>query len=731
MQKYIFNLLDVSCASCVKTIESALSHVEDITSFSVNFAQRTVTVEGDIAPEQVINRIKTAGYTAELADDDKNTEVGLLKALIIRTSLGIGFGSILFILAWINILPSLDVIQGQIIWLVIGLLVAGAMWYCGSQMFRNAWQALKHHNATMDSLIVLGTSAAWIFSMAVSLFPHMVPAGSRHVYFEAAIMIIGFVNLGSLLEIRARGKTSQAINRLLDLQAKTATIVVDGNDKTVAIDTLKLGDIVRVKPGEKIATDGVITQGHSNVDEAMITGEPIPVSKKVGDEVTGGTINKSGSFLFKVTRIGTETTLSRIVELVQNAQNTKPQIAKLADTVAGVFAPAVLIIAVLTALIWFNWGPSPVVAYMLVTAMTVLVIACPCALGLASPISVMVGMGKAAQYGVLIRNGQALQTASSLNVMLLDKTGTITKGEPEVIDVYAINDFTRHDLVSYAASIEQSSEHPLASAIIRAGKKDNVTTQLSSDFKAIAGYGVSAVIADKKVLLGNDKLMHKENIDINLLINKANSIAHLGQTPIYLAIEGVAAGVIAVADPIKPDSKGAIKVLRKQGVKLIMLTGDNEKTARAVAYQVGIKHVEANVLPEDKVNVVKKYQLRGEKVGMVGDGINDAAALAQANVGFAIASGTDVAIESADVTLMNNSLMSIPNAIAVSKATMRNIKQNLWGAFIYNAAGIPIAAGILYPWFHFLLNPMLGGLAMALSSVTVVSNANRLRFFKL
>lgn len=730
MKQQTFKLLNVSCASCVKTIENALSKIQGI-EYAVNFAQRQVTILGNVQTSVVINTIQQAGYDAVLFNDNADEYASHLQnKLILKTTLAICLGVVLFLTAWFNLVPSLESLVGRIAWIAIGLLTLFAMWFCGGHIYRAAWQALKHFSSTMDSLIALGTGAAWFYSMLVSLVPQIVPLGSRHVYYEAAIMIIGFINLGSLLESRARGKTSAAINRLLDLQAKTATIVVDGQDKVIALDALQVNDIVRVKPGEKIATDGIITEGQSSVDEAMITGEPVPITKAVGDKVIGGTMNKTGSFLFKVATVGSETTLAKIIQLVQQAQNSKPKIAKLADSVASIFTPTVLLIAIITAVFWFFFGPVPVAAYMLVTFMAVLVIACPCALGLAAPISVMLGIGKAAEYGALVRNGQAMQLATQLNVILLDKTGTLTKGSPDVVDLYCINDVTENQLLCYAASIERNSEHPLASAIVNAAQKETLTLLPSSNFLAQSGLGVEATIEKQTVLLGNKKLMQEKGIDTNLLEHKANSMSMLGQTPIFVAINAKAAGVIAIADPIKPEAKSAVKKLQRQGLKVVMLTGDNLKTANAVADQLGIKFVEAGVLPSEKAATVKKFQQENNKVAMVGDGINDAPALAQADVGFAMGAGTDVAIESADITLMNNSVMSVPNTLAVSRATMRNIKQNLWGAFIYNSAGIPIAAGILYPWFHFLLNPMIGALAMALSSVTVVTNANRLRFFK-
>lgn len=732
MKNQTFKLLDVSCASCVKTIESALNKIKGI-EYTVNFAQRIVSITGKVDPSIIIKTIHQAGYTAEFVGDSSHhdaTDNQYSREKILKTTFAILLGSILFASSWFDWLPTLTTVLGQSYWGAIGVITLIGMWYCGGHIYRAAWQALKHFNATMDSLIALGTGAAWLYSMLVCIVPAIVPVASQHVYFEAAIMIIGFINLGQLLEMRARGKTSVAINRLLDLQPKMATIMVNGIDKKIPLNELRVNDLVRVKPGEKIPADGVITEGQSTINEAMITGESMPVNKKIGDKVIGGTMNKTGSFLVQVLSVGDETTLAKIIQLVQQAQNSKPKIAKLVDQVAGIFTPVVLIIAVLTAVCWFLFGPKPVAAYMLVTAMSVLVIACPCALGLAAPMSIMVGMGKAAEVGALIRNGQALQLATQLTVILIDKTGTLTKGTPEVVDVFTVNEVSQEKLLRYAASIERGSEHPLASAIVAAAHSENLALLTSVNFQAAPGYGVQATLDEETVLLGNKKWLHQHKINIDLLENKANSMAVLGYTPIYVAIGGQAMGVIAIADPIKPNAKLAIKKLKQRGLKIIMLTGDNIDTASAVARQLGIKNVEADVLPADKAAMVKKYQQRGDKVGMVGDGINDAPALAQADVGFAMGSGTDVAIESADVTLMNSSPLSIPNTIAVSTATMRNIKQNLWGAFVYNAAGIPIAAGVLYPWFHFLLNPMVGALAMALSSVTVVSNANRLRLWK-
>jgi Cu+-exporting ATPase len=582
----------------------------------------------------------------------------------------------------------------------------------------------------MDTLIALGTGTAWVFSMLVVVFPGIVPSLARHAYFEAAAIIIALINLGQALEMRARGKTSEAIKRLIGLQPKTARVIRDGKEIDIPISEVGLDETIRVRPGEKIPVDGVIIEGHSSVDESMLTGEPMPVEKKTGDEVVGATFNKSGSFLFQAKHIGADTALARIIEMVRRAQSSKPAIGRLADKISAVFVPSVLIIAVLTFLAWFNIGPEPRFSFSLVATMTVLIIACPCALGLATPISIMVGVGKAAEYGILIRNGEALQQAGKLTTIVLDKTGTVTKGQPTVTALVPAAGWDEQKLLAVAASIETGSEHPLAEAIVSAAKAKGITLSAVSGFEAITGHGVSATMEGKKVLFGNARLMAKHNIDLGDLPKRAEQLAAQAQTPMFLAVADTIAGIVSVADPIKPDSKAAIARLHAIGLKVVMITGDNRATAEAVAREVGLDEVMAEVLPGDKAAKVSGLQTRGEIVGMVGDGINDAPALAQADVGYAIGTGTDVAIESADVTLMRGSLHGVADAIAISRATVRNIKQNLFGAFIYNVLGIPIAAGALYPFTGLLLNPIIAGAAMALSSVTVVSNANRLRWFQ-
>jgi len=543
-------------------------------------------------------------------------------------------------------------------------------------------------------------------------------------------VIIALVNFGAALEMRARGRTSEAIRRLIGLQPKTARVIRDGEERDIPLAEVGLDDTVRVRPGERVPVDGVVIEGESSVDESMLTGEPMPVVKKPGDEVVGGTINVSGSFLFQAKRIGRDTVLARIIEMVRRAQASKPAIGRLADRVAAVFVPSIMIVAVITFLIWYHFGPPPATSFAIVTTMTVLIIACPCALGLATPISIMVGVGKAAEYGILIRKGEALQQAARLTTVVLDKTGTVTVGRPAVTRIVAMPDWSENDLLHLAAGVEVGSEHPLAAAVMAAARARNIPPAAVQRFEAVAGQGVRARIDDKEVAFGNRKLMEAQAVAVGAADAEIERLAQEAATPMYLAVNGVLAGLVAVADPIKEDSRTAIERMHRLGLKVVMLTGDHRLTAEAVARRVGVDEVIAEVLPQDKAARIAALQAQGAVVAMVGDGVNDAPALAQADVGYAIGTGTDVAIESADVALMGGSLHGVVDAIAVSQATLRNIKQNLFGAFVYNVIGIPVAAGVLYPLFGILLNPMIAGAAMALSSVTVVSNANRLRWFK-
>lgn len=735
-QRVQLSIGSMSCAGCVASVERALQAVPGVDSAAVNFAEHSAEITGDVNAVALIEAVTAAGYeaaelrgTTDEADEKAAAELAHYRQLQKKAWFAGAVGAPLVLMGIFDVMPSLEG-SGRLFWAFTAAFSLFILIYSGGRFFTGAWKAFKMHNANMDTLIALGTGTAWLFSMLILIWPGIVPVEARHLYFEAAVIIIALINLGAALEMRARGKTSEAIKRLIGLQAKTARVVRNGQEIDVPIAQVGLNETLRVRPGEKIAVDGVIIDGHSNIDESMISGEPLPVEKRIGDEVVGGTLNKSGSFLFNTTRIGKDTALARIIEMVRQAQNSKPAIGRLVDKVAGVFVPVVLLLAVVTFLVWFNFGPEPKMAYMLLTTMTVLIIACPCALGLATPISIMVGVGKAAEYGVLIRNGEALQRAGQITMVVLDKTGTVTEGRPAVTHVIPAAGWDETRLLTVAASIETGSEHPLAEAIVLAASERGLSLHDVDEFEAIAGHGVQALVDARSVLLGNLKLMNDHHIALAELPLAAARLAANGETPVYLAVNGVVAGIVAVADPLKSDSKAAIARLRKVGIKVVMLTGDNVTTAATVAQQVGIDEVIAEVLPADKAAKVAALQADGEVVGMVGDGINDAPALARADVGFAIGTGTDVAIESADVTLMRGSLHGVADAIAISSAAVRNIKQNLFGAFIYNSLGIPIAAGILFPLFGILLNPIVAGGAMAMSSLTVVTNANRLRWFK-
>ena len=733
------NIQGASCASCVTKIETALKQVAGVTGAEMNFAQRTVLINGNASPSELVGAVEEAGYNATLANADSDEAAieekeqadwayykKLMRHMVIALSLGVP----LMIYGLVTGEMSVNTTTERIVWLIIGLMTLGVMVFSGRHFYVGAWNSFKNHSANMDTLIALGTGTAWLYSMTVVFFPGYVPEMARHVYFEATAMIIGLINLGLALEIKARGKTSEAIKRLIGLQAKTARVIRDGDDIDIPIEDVLLNDLIRVRPGERISVDGVVVEGQTSIDESMLTGEPMPIEKRKDDEVVAGTINKSGSIVFRAERVGKDTALAQIINMVKRAQNSKPPIGRLADVISAYFVPVVMIIAVMSALAWLNFGPAPEVAFAIVSATTVLIIACPCALGLATPMSVMVGVGKAAEAGVLIRNGEALQSASKITTMVLDKTGTITEGAPKVTDVVIASAHNQDDVLSLAASLESGSEHPLAMAIVESAKEQGVPIHSVTDFESIAGKGVAATLNSQRLLFGNEKLMKEKSIELHHYVDKAQRLAAEAKTPMYFAIDSKLVAVIAVADPIKSDSIDAINRLQHNGIRVVMLTGDNRMTAKAVARNAGIVDYVAEVMPEDKANKVLELQREGEIVGMTGDGINDAPALAHANVGFAIGTGTDVAIESADITLMRGSLHGLADAIAVSKATLRNIKQNLFGAFIYNVAGIPFAAGVFYPFLGLLLSPVIAGAAMAFSSLTVVTNANRLRLFK-
>jgi len=731
------SILGMRCAGCVSAIEGALTGIKGVTTVSVNFADHSAIVIGNADPEVLIQAVIEAGFDAAIMEGfedpvlQEEQELQRYRLLMKKAGVAGVFGAFLMLAEHFSWLPDIGTKTGQWIWPEIALITLSILVYSGWHFYSGAMKSLLLGQATMDTLIALGTGSAWLYSCIVLDYSETLPALAKHAYFEAAVVILAFINLGTGLETMARGKTSGAIRQLIGLQPRTARVIRDGLELDVPIAEVGLGETLRVRPGEKIPVDGVLLEGHSTLDEAMLTGEPLPVEKSVGSEVVAGTINQTGSFLFKATRIGRDTALAQIIKSVKQAQSSKPEIARLADKISGIFVPVVVAISVLTFFVWLIFGPEPSLGYAFVTSMTVLVIACPCALGLATPISVMVAVGRAAQSGILIRKGDALQTAGKLTCLILDKTGTVTEGKPIVSTIEVIGNEQEDYVLQIAASIESGSEHPLAAAILLAAANKQLKLDKVDQFEAIAGLGVTAFINQQKVFFGNKALMDTQGISFSRYNNRLEKLSALGQTPMLLAVEDKIIGIIAVSDPIKKDSALAIQQLKNQGLRIIMVTGDNQITAHAIAKQAGIAEVRAQVLPQDKADVVKELQEQGECVGMVGDGINDAPALAQANVGLAIGTGTDVAIESADVVILQGSLLKVPEVIELSKATVINIKQNLVGAFFYNILSIPVAAGLLYPLFGILLNPMIAGAAMAMSSLTVVTNANRLRWKKL
>ncbi|KAF0111993.1 MAG: copper-transporting P-type ATPase [Chloroflexi bacterium] len=735
---------NIRCASCVGLIENELKTTPGVLNASINLATQEATV--DYIPDQIslgqLNKaIEYWGYktrsavSEEPVDQQQATHEKEYQRLMKRFWVAAIISVPVLITAYPNFLPILrdwSMETLRLSWFGAALVTLPVLFWSGSDFFTGAWAALKHRAANMNTLIALGTGAAWLYSTFAILFPQIFPEGTSEPFFDVVAVVIALVVLGQALELRAKGRTSEAIKKMMGLQAKTARVIRNDIETDIPVEEVLVGDVVQVRPGEKIPVDGIIVEGSSAVDESMLTGESLPSSKKAGDEVIGATLNKTGAFKFRTTKVGKDTALAQIVKMVQDAQNSKAPIARLADTISGFFVPIVMILAVITFVIWFDFGPQPQLVYGLVTAVSVLIIACPCALGLATPMSLMVGIGKGAENGILIRSGEALQTAQVIKTVVLDKTGTITKGKPELTDIVLSLQVSMktEELLRLAASVESVSEHPLAEAIVEGAKAKGLSLDKPDAFEAVPGYGVIAAVDGRQVVLGNLKMMNRQKVDLGELEVKSETLANEGKTPMFIAIGGKAAGIIAVADTVKEDSKEAIAVLHQMGIEVVMITGDNRRTAEAIARQVGVDRVLAEVLPEDKAHNVHLLQAEGKKVAMVGDGINDAPALAQADVGLAIGTGTDVAIEASDITLIKGSLKGVVTAIEVSRATMRNIKQNLFGAFIYNVLGVPIAMGVLFPFFGILLSPLLAGAAMAFSSVTVVSNANRLRGFR-
>jgi Cu+-exporting ATPase len=737
-QQATFQIEGMTCASCAQTVEKAVNKLTGVKKASVNLATEKLTVAFDkeqLTTKAIEDAVEQAGYHAvgeseEQQADQKNP----MQKLWQRFWLSAIFTVPLFYLAMgemigLPVPAFLNPMTQPVAFVTTQLLLVLPVMFFGSAFFSNGFKALVKGHPNMDSLVALGTSAAFLYSLYGTIMVYLGDSHfAMHLYYESAAVILTLITLGKYLEAVSKGKTSEAIKKLLDLAPKTARILQNDSEVEVPIEQVATGDIVIVRPGEKIPVDGQLIAGHSTVDESMITGESLPVEKQTGDSVVGASINKTGTFRYQATKVGKDATLAQIIQLVEDAQGSKAPIARLADKVSGVFVPIVIGLAVFAGLAWFFLGQESWIFALTIT-ISVLVIACPCALGLATPTAIMVGTGKGAENGVLIKSGDALETTRNITTIVFDKTGTITEGKPVVTDLIPFGDHSKETVLQVAASAENGSEHPLGEAIVAAAKQQELPVSSVSGFRAIPGYGIMGTLAEKTVLLGNRKLMEQEQIAVESVVASAEKLATQGKTPMYVAMDGDLIGLIAVADTVKASSSQAIERLHQMGISVAMITGDNLRTAQAIAEQVGIDQVISDVLPEDKAAQVAALQQAGQKVAMVGDGINDAPALAQADVGIAIGSGTDVAIESADIVLMRSDLMDVPTAVELSRATIKNIKENLFWAFAYNVLGIPVAMGVLHLFGGPLLNPMIAGAAMSFSSVSVLLNALRLKRF--
>jgi Cu+-exporting ATPase len=733
------------CAACVSRVEKVLAGAPGVLDAEVSLATEGAHlrfVPGIMGLEGLKEVLEGAGYSLR-EDHGEGFEEALRKReeeregeyrdLLRRFWVGAALGLPVAIIGHAHLLPGLRELSHEtmrVLWMVSGVLTLPIMAYVGRRFFTGAWSAFRHRDATMDTLVAMGTGSAWIYSTVAVLFPGLFPEGTAHPFYEATAVVITLVMLGQALEARAKGRTSMALRRLMDLRPRLARVVRGGEEVEIPAQEVQVGDLLVVRPGEKIPVDGEVTQGQSAVDESMVTGESLPVEKGLGDSVVAGTMNASGSFRFRAARVGKDTLLAHIVEMVRSAQGSKPSIQRVVDVVASYFVPTVMIIATLTFAFWYTFGPEPRLSFAAVVAVAVLVIACPCALGLATPISIMVSVGKAAQAGILVRNGDALQGARQVDTILLDKTGTLTKGEPALTAIHPAPGVSEEELLTLTAAVEEGSEHPLAQAVVRGARERGLTWSTPGAFEAITGRGIRASLEGEEVLAGSPAFLEGEGIQAPEVSQAVAAVTGEGKTPVVLARGGSYLGTLGISDPVKEDSAAVVAELRRQGLQVIMLTGDHESAARAIGEEVGVDGVRAQLLPQEKAEVVKELQDQGRRVAMVGDGINDAPALAQADVGIAMGGGTDVAMETGDMVLMGSSLTGVVHALELSRATFRNIKQNLFGAFIYNVLGIPIAAGLLYPLFGILLSPVVAGSAMAFSSVTVVTNANRLRFFE-
>ena len=734
----------MSCASCVGRVERALSTVPGVIGASVNLATERAQVRrvSGVSNADLVRAIESAGYQAKALENGRSTDdeaarreaeaSSLKRALVLATALTV---PVFFLEMGTHLIPGMHEWVAQTIgmrasWTLQFLFTTIVLFGPGIRFFQKGIPALLRGVPDMNSLVAVGTSAAYAYSVIASYAPGLLPAGTVNVYYEAAAVIVTLILLGRFLEARAKGRTSEAIKRLVGLQPKTARIMRDGRALEVSIDEVRAGDVVQIHPGERLPVDGEVLEGSSYVDESMITGEPVPVEKVTGSEVVGGTINQNGALSVRATKIGGDTLLSQIIRMVEQAQGSKLPIQAMVDRVTMWFVPAVMAVAALTFIAWLAFGPSPALNFALVNAVAVLIIACPCAMGLATPTSIMVGTGRAAQMGVLFRKGEALQMLKDAKVVALDKTGTLTKGKPALTDLIVAQGHDRREVLAKVAAIESKSEHPIARAIVAAAEEENLTLGIPEGFESVTGFGIRAAVGGTRVEIGADRFMHTLGLDVANFADQARRLGDEGKTPLYAALDGKLAAIIAVADPIKETTPAAIQALHQLGLKVAMITGDNRRTGEAIARQLGIDEVVAEVLPGGKVDAVKRLKAEHGRIAYVGDGINDAPALAEADVGLAIGTGTDIAIEAADVVLMSGDLGGVPNAIALSKATIGNIRQNLFWAFAYNVALIPVAAGILYPLNGTLLSPVLAAGAMALSSVFVLGNALRLRRFQ-
>ncbi|MDC8802699.1 heavy metal translocating P-type ATPase [Halomonas pacifica] len=728
----------MSCGSCVSRIERALGKLPGMVEVSVNLATQKAFVRflpGTVSLARIQHAIREAGYepqeteSQQQADHEDREGRQLLHRVMLAAVLTIP----VVIIAMGKVIPAFDALLASMMphrgWMgVEWLLTTPVQFYAGARFYRGGYAELRHLNPGMNSLVMIGSSAAYFYSVAALLVPGFFPAGTAVSYFEAAAVIVTLILLGRYFEHIAKGRTSEAIKKLLQLQAKTARVIRDGEAVEVPIEAVVPGDRILARPGERIPVDGIVEEGHSFVDESMISGEPVPVAKQQDAEVVGGTINKNGALTFRATRVGADTVLSQIVKMVEAAQAEKPPIQQLADKIAGVFVPAVIVIALITFGVWFAFGPAPALSFAFVTTVSVLLIACPCAMGLATPTAIMVSTGKGAEIGVLFRKGAALETLAKMDTVVLDKTGTLTQGRPELTDFEVIEGH-ENEVLRLVAAVEAQSEHPIAEAIVRGARARGLELPAVSHFSAEPGYGIEADVAGHRLHIGADRYMNRLGIGLGKAEERAKALAEDAKSPLYAAVDGRLAAVIAVADPLKEGSVEAISALKAQGLEVAMLTGDNRGTADAIARQVGIQRVLAEVLPDQKADEIKRLQAEGGKVAFVGDGINDAPALAQADVGIAIGTGTDIAIEAGDVVLMRGDLRGIVNAVALSKRTHRTIIGNFVWAYGYNVALIPVAAGVLYPFIGVLLSPMLAAAAMSVSSVFVLTNSLRLRRF--